>query len=39
MLNYLMRVTPARLCSDVGSFRFLVLIVLLCQLLNYVTVM
>ena len=36
MLNYLMRVTPARLYSDVGSFRFLVPIVLLCQLLNYV---
>ena len=30
---------PTRLYSDVGSFHFLVSIVPICQLLNYVTVM
>jgi len=39
MLKYLMHEPPARLYSDVGSFRFLVPTVLLCQLLNYVIVM
>jgi len=39
MLNYHMRVAPARLYSNFGSFRFLVPISLLCQLINYVTVM
>jgi len=40
MLNYyLMHVALARLYSDVGSYCFLVLLILLCHFLNYVTVM
>lgn len=39
IFNYRMRGAPTRLYSDVGSFHFLVSIVPICQLLNYVTMM